>query len=311
MQRIRTVKPELFRHEGLFEAEQDFKLPLRLAFIGIFTCCDREGRFRWRPKQLKLDVFPYDDDLDMEHVLDALVTRGFIAKYACGGEIYGCIPSWHRHQQINNRESSSVLPGSDRNSAVSESDKNDASSSCDLHVDSTPGERTCMHQGKGKGKGTEREGEKEVEGNTRDTRLMARQSHDPSALMLIFEHWKKVMELPKAVLDSRRRESITHALAMGYTTDQLCNAIDGCSHTPHNMGKNEQGQRYDGLHIIFRDADQIDRFIRNLYQPPRPMHLGEKRTQLSVQNLQNWLDKKTNKQDELESEMWEEKNEGE
>ena len=102
MARIRTVKPELFKHEDLFEAEIASQLPLRLAFIALFTCCDRDGRFRWRPRRLKLDVFPYDD-IDISCVLDALVTRGFIVKYEKNGEVYGSIPSWSRHQQINHR----------------------------------------------------------------------------------------------------------------------------------------------------------------------------------------------------------------
>src|SRR5580658_8914126 len=103
MSRIRTVKPELFNHEGLFEAEQHYQLPLRLAFIALFTCCDREGRFRWQPRRLKLDILPYDN-VDISRVLDALVTRGFIVKYEHQGEFYGCIPSWSRHQHINHRE---------------------------------------------------------------------------------------------------------------------------------------------------------------------------------------------------------------
>ena len=43
MNRIRTVKPELFRHLALFEAEEKYQMPLRIAFVGLFTCCDR----RW------------------------------------------------------------------------------------------------------------------------------------------------------------------------------------------------------------------------------------------------------------------------
>jgi hypothetical protein len=33
--RIRTVKPEFFRHEELYELEKQTGLPLRLAFIGV------------------------------------------------------------------------------------------------------------------------------------------------------------------------------------------------------------------------------------------------------------------------------------
>ncbi|PWE52770.1 hypothetical protein DEM27_28610 [Metarhizobium album] len=109
MSRIRTIKPEFFKHEGLFDAEQETGLPIRLAFAGLWTQCDREGRFAWRPRQLKVDIFPYDE-VDFSRVLDALATRGFIVKYACQGREFGYIPSWHRHQVVNNREKASELP---------------------------------------------------------------------------------------------------------------------------------------------------------------------------------------------------------
>jgi hypothetical protein len=70
MGRIRTVKPEVFCHEELFELEQETKLPMRLAWIGLFTCCDRDGRFVWRPRTLKVAILPYDD-VDFSRVLDA------------------------------------------------------------------------------------------------------------------------------------------------------------------------------------------------------------------------------------------------
>lgn len=110
MARIRTIKPEFFRHEALFEAEHKTGLPLRLAFAGMFTVADREGRFKWRPRQLKLDVLPFDE-LDFGAVMSALAEHGFIVRYSVDGEEYGAIPSWARHQVINNRESASVLPG--------------------------------------------------------------------------------------------------------------------------------------------------------------------------------------------------------
>jgi hypothetical protein len=81
MARIRTVKPDLFRHEKLLEAERAAGMPLRLAFIGLFTVCDREGRFKWRPNAIRLDVFPYEQ-IDMEAILKALYFYGFIGHYA-------------------------------------------------------------------------------------------------------------------------------------------------------------------------------------------------------------------------------------
>jgi len=115
MARIRTVKPDLFKHEDLFDAEREEGLPLRLAFIGLFTVADREGRFKWKPRTLKTDVMPHDD-VDFSRVLDALLTRGWLVKYTFQGEEFGCIPTFSRHQVINNRESPSELPSPEEGS---------------------------------------------------------------------------------------------------------------------------------------------------------------------------------------------------
>ena len=109
MARIRTIKPEFFRHLELYYLEKETGLPLRVAFPGLWTVADREGRFRWQPEVLKLDVLPFDD-LDFSRVLDALLTRGFIVKYEVSGKRYGYIPTFKEHQFINNKETPSILP---------------------------------------------------------------------------------------------------------------------------------------------------------------------------------------------------------
>lgn len=150
MARIRTVKPELFRHETLYEAEIKTRLPLRLSYIGLFTACDREGRFKWKPKTLKLDVLPYDD-VDFSRVLDALVTHGFIVKYEFKSDEFGCIPTWSQHQVINNRESTSLLPSLEESTTCTRDPRvNDASVTPLVHT-----------QGEGKGREGKRKGNKE------------------------------------------------------------------------------------------------------------------------------------------------------
>lgn len=150
MARIRTIKPEFFRHEALYEAEQETGLPLRIAFAGLWTAADREGRFRWAPRQLKLDCLPYDD-ADFSRVLDALMTRGFIVKYAVDSKYYGHIPSWKQHQVINNREKPSDLPSPNEiNTLTREARVDDASA-------------TPLKQVQVEGKGKEGEGEKDSE----------------------------------------------------------------------------------------------------------------------------------------------------
>jgi hypothetical protein len=139
MARIRTIKPGFFRHADLFDAEAKHGFPLRLAFAGLWTAADREGRFEWNPRALKLDCLPYDD-VDFSKVLNALAEEGFLIKYKVGARTYGCIPSWSKHQQVNSRETASSIPAHDEDSAS-----------------------TCMHtpepvQDRGEGKGREQEG---------------------------------------------------------------------------------------------------------------------------------------------------------
>jgi hypothetical protein len=138
----------LFKHEDLFDLERETGLPIRLAFIAMFTVADREGRFKWRPRTLKVECLPHDD-CDFSRVLDALSTRGFVVKYACGGETYGYIPSFNRHQVVNNREHHSELPEPNENNILTRASRvNDACS-------------TALEQDQGEGKGREQEGERE------------------------------------------------------------------------------------------------------------------------------------------------------
>ena len=109
MARIRTVKPSLFRHVDLFALEQESGLPLRLAYIGLWTAADREGRFKWIPRELKLDCLPYDD-VDFSRVLDALATRQYLLRYPSNSGEFGFIPTFREHQFVNPREAISKLP---------------------------------------------------------------------------------------------------------------------------------------------------------------------------------------------------------
>src|SRR4051812_45234679 len=87
--RIRSIKPEFFLHEGLYELEQEAGLPIRVAFAGLWCAADREGRFKWEPRKLGVMILPYDG-LEFSRVLDALSTRGFVVKYTSEGSDFGC-----------------------------------------------------------------------------------------------------------------------------------------------------------------------------------------------------------------------------
>lgn len=103
------MKPEFFKHSGLYQAEVESGLPLRLAFEGLWTVADREGRFRWKAPELKLEVLPYDA-VDFGAVLAALERYGFARRYIVGGKDYGVIDSFSDHQTFHPHEAKSTLP---------------------------------------------------------------------------------------------------------------------------------------------------------------------------------------------------------
>jgi hypothetical protein len=152
--RIRTIKPEFFHHEGLFEAEAETKLPLRVAFAGLWCIADREGRFKWEPRRIGVQVLPYDG-VDFSRVLDALVTRAFVLKYRVDDACFGWIPSFLKHQVINNRESQSILPDPEGN--IEETPINTE------EIDACPTRAPRDdHAGQGEGKGREGNGKEGV-----------------------------------------------------------------------------------------------------------------------------------------------------
>ncbi|MGE3319097.1 MAG: hypothetical protein AB7I18_07350 [Candidatus Berkiella sp.] len=79
----------------------------------------------------------------------------------------------------------------------------------------------------------------------------------------VFAHWQVVMSHPHAKLDVKRQKKIQAALNLGYNADQLKLAIDGCAHTPFNMGQNDKHRKFNGIDLIMRDADHIEGFIES------------------------------------------------
>ena len=106
----------------------------------------------------------------------------------------------------------------------------------------------------------------------------------PGEIEEIFDHWKTTLEHPNAQLSPARRKVITNARKAGYTVDNCKQAIDGCSKTPHNMGENDRGERYDSLELILRDAAHIDRFMRNAHDPPRARNSADRRLANNIAN---------------------------
>jgi hypothetical protein len=160
--RIRTVKPEAFLDEELWDLEVATGLPIFHAFVGLFTQADREGRFEWRPRALKAAILPYWEG-DFSRVLDALSTRAFVGKYTVEGRDFGVVRTFLDHQSINNREEASQLP--EPPADLFDSKAKPPPSTCPPRVpDASP---RVEHAGQVERKGTEGNGR---EGNGGDAR---------------------------------------------------------------------------------------------------------------------------------------------
>lgn len=107
--RIRTIKPEIASDEELWDLGVKTGLPVFQAFVMLWCQADREGRFEWRPRALKVACLPFWEG-DFSRVLDALVTGGFIVEYEVLGRKFGLVRTFTRHQAINGKEPPSQLP---------------------------------------------------------------------------------------------------------------------------------------------------------------------------------------------------------
>ncbi len=86
----------------------------------------------------------------------------------------------------------------------------------------------------------------------------------------VFEYWRQLVQKPRAVFDKKRRKAVVARLAEGRCVEDLKQAVLGCTLTPHNLGQNDRGERYVDLELICRDGPQVERFMANALEPPRP-----------------------------------------
>lgn len=103
--RARNIKPGFFENEDLAECSPS----ARLLFIGLWCYADREGRFEWRPKKIRLQILPLDE-CNPDELLSELLSKQLINKYSVNGNDYGYIPNFLKHQKPHVREAQSTIP---------------------------------------------------------------------------------------------------------------------------------------------------------------------------------------------------------
>ena len=103
--RARNIKPGFFQNERLVELPAE----VRLLFIGLWMCADREGRIEDRPKKIKMQVFPADD-FNVDSMLNDLESEELVQRYEHEGRRCIWIPNFHVHQSPHQKEVPSKLP---------------------------------------------------------------------------------------------------------------------------------------------------------------------------------------------------------
>ena len=103
MPRIRSIKPEFWTDPVV----QRWPAKTRLAYIALWNYADDEGRFRADSVLLMTQLMPFDPVTDEDFA--PIVAAGKVRLYTVGGEQYGVIPHFKRHQKPN-RPTGSKLP---------------------------------------------------------------------------------------------------------------------------------------------------------------------------------------------------------
>ena len=251
--RIRTIKPEFFKHEDLYDAEQASGLPLRLAFAGLWTCCDREGRFPWRPRMLKTEILPYDA-CEFGAVLDTLAQHGFIVRYSVNGEQFGCVPSFPKHQAVNNREQPSDIPAPPETREHFSADAFTTREPRDDDASATherQGEDVCptaLEQEQVEGNGMEGNGTEQIAPDGASPRVRPEEYANT---------WNELRgPLPKVrEFTESRRKKVKTRMAEGVTLQKFAATVRRCATTPFLVGNNDRGWQADFDWLLENDTN--------------------------------------------------------
>lgn len=108
MPRIRSVHPGLFTDEGFMELTVSDPLACVL-LPGIWTDCDDQGVFEWKPMTIKARVLPCAT-ADVSSLLMRLCEVGFIRRFEVKGKAYGAVRNFRRFQRPEKPKAYHPLP---------------------------------------------------------------------------------------------------------------------------------------------------------------------------------------------------------
>ena len=101
--RARNIKPGFFKNENLADASHS----ARLLFIALWCLADKSGYVEYRPKRIKVEVFPYDDNINIKELLDEL--GNFLTFVGNTKDQFIQINNFQKHQSPHRNEKASDI----------------------------------------------------------------------------------------------------------------------------------------------------------------------------------------------------------
>ena len=238
MSRIRTIKPEFWVSEQILSCSPN----ARLLFIGMWNFADDHGVHPASYIRLKAEIFPADNctSENIKTSINELIKNGLIREYTVEGKSYWIVTGWGSHQRIDRPTYRYPTPESSLKTIVD----NSTTTRRELIEASQSTLRIVDESSTTEWNGMDRNG-KDLNIGEVETSPCDISDSTLSASNQVFQHWQTVMNHPHAKLDKKRKGKIKQALKLGYSVADLKQAIDGCAKTPFNMGKNDNGQRYE------------------------------------------------------------------
>lgn len=110
MARMRSIKPEYWADR---KAARMLSRDARLLYIGLWNFADEHSRMHGDARYVKGQVFPYDDDIDLDAIdrlLAELDAAGRVVRYEVDGDPYLFLPKLGKHQRLEPGKVPSRLP---------------------------------------------------------------------------------------------------------------------------------------------------------------------------------------------------------
>jgi hypothetical protein len=107
--RIRSIKPEFCSDEkiGALTREE------RLHFILLWMLCDRFGVFEYKPRQLAVQLYPYDEDMTKEQfeaLTSAVCQKGLCSTFEVLQKCFCRVVNFNKHQKLTTWEHKDSKP---------------------------------------------------------------------------------------------------------------------------------------------------------------------------------------------------------